>query len=113
MRYPKLARVSGEGGGYNASRTSMDLPISQLVLRTAEAARGPIVKLPTMGGSVPLYLIEDILHAPWPEPDPAASAASRCARRISISLYLPQSQQTRSTKIVSNMETSKDRPENQ
>ena len=64
MRFPKLARVVVEPGGYAASRTSMDLPISQLVLRTAEAARGPIVKLPTMGGSVPLYMIEEILHAP-------------------------------------------------
>ena len=27
-------------------------------------ARGPIVKLPTMGGSVPLFMIENILHAP-------------------------------------------------
>jgi acetylornithine deacetylase/succinyl-diaminopimelate desuccinylase-like protein len=64
MHYPKLARVSPVEGGYPASRTSMDLPISQLVLRTAESARGPVVKLPTMGGSVPLYMIEEILHAP-------------------------------------------------
>jgi acetylornithine deacetylase/succinyl-diaminopimelate desuccinylase-like protein len=64
MQYPKLAYISGREGGYNASRTSMDLPISQLVLRTAEAARGPVVRLPTMGGSVPLYMIEDILHTP-------------------------------------------------
>ena len=64
MATPKLARVVVEKGGYPASRTSMDLPISQLVLRTAEAARGPIVKLPTMGGSVPLFMIEEILHAP-------------------------------------------------
>jgi len=42
----------------------MDLPISQLVLRTAEEARGAVVKLPTMGGSVPLYMIEEILKAP-------------------------------------------------
>ena len=64
LRYPKLARVMGVEGGYRASRTSMDLPISQLVLRTAEEARGPVVKLPTMGGSVPLYMIEEILHTP-------------------------------------------------
>ncbi len=64
MQYPKLARVSPVEGGYPASRTSMDLPISQLVLRTAESAAGPVVKLPTMGGSVPLYMIEEILHAP-------------------------------------------------
>jgi acetylornithine deacetylase/succinyl-diaminopimelate desuccinylase-like protein len=64
MSHPKVAKVIVEPGGYNAARTSMDLPISQLVLRTAESARGPVVKLPTMGGSVPLYMIEAILHAP-------------------------------------------------
>jgi acetylornithine deacetylase/succinyl-diaminopimelate desuccinylase-like protein len=64
MSHPKVAKVIVEPGGYNAARTSMDLPISQLVLRTAEAARGPVVKLPTMGGSVPLYMIEEILHTP-------------------------------------------------
>jgi acetylornithine deacetylase/succinyl-diaminopimelate desuccinylase-like protein len=64
MQYARLAQVRNAERGYSASRTSMDLPISQLVLRTAESARGPIVKLPTMGGSVPLYMIEEILHAP-------------------------------------------------
>jgi acetylornithine deacetylase/succinyl-diaminopimelate desuccinylase-like protein len=64
MAHPKLARVTVEPGGYPASRTSMDLDISQLVLRTAVAARGPVVKLPTMGGSVPLFMIEQILHTP-------------------------------------------------
>jgi acetylornithine deacetylase/succinyl-diaminopimelate desuccinylase-like protein len=64
MAHPRIAKVVVEPGGYNASRTSMDLPISQLVLRTADSARGPIVKLPTMGGSVPLFMIENILHVP-------------------------------------------------
>jgi acetylornithine deacetylase/succinyl-diaminopimelate desuccinylase-like protein len=64
MAHPKVARAVVEPGGYNASRTSMDLPISQLVLKTADSARGPVVRLPTMGGSVPLFMIEDILHAP-------------------------------------------------
>ncbi len=64
MSHPKIAKVTVEPGGYNASRTSMDLPISQLVLRTADSARGPIVKLPTMGGSVPLFMIDEILHVP-------------------------------------------------
>jgi acetylornithine deacetylase/succinyl-diaminopimelate desuccinylase-like protein len=64
MKYPRLAFVVEDPASYAASRTSMDLPISQLVLRTADAARGPIVRLPTMGGSVPLYMIEEILHAP-------------------------------------------------
>ena len=64
MSHPRVAKVVVEKGGYNASRTSMDLPISQLVLRTADAVHGPVVRLPTMGGSVPLYMIDDVLHAP-------------------------------------------------
>jgi acetylornithine deacetylase/succinyl-diaminopimelate desuccinylase-like protein len=64
MAHPRVAFVKPHAGSYNASRTSMELPISQLVLQTAESARGPIVKLPSMGGSVPLYMIEEILHAP-------------------------------------------------
>jgi len=63
MAHRRLAKVT-QIPGYNASRTSMDLPISQLVLKTADSARGPVVRLPTMGGSVPLYMIDEILHAP-------------------------------------------------
>jgi acetylornithine deacetylase/succinyl-diaminopimelate desuccinylase-like protein len=33
-------------------------------LRTADTVRGPVVKLPTMGGSVPLYMISQTLGAP-------------------------------------------------
>jgi acetylornithine deacetylase/succinyl-diaminopimelate desuccinylase-like protein len=40
------------------SRTPMDLPISQEVIRTVESARGRAVKLPTMGGGLPLDSIE-------------------------------------------------------
>jgi acetylornithine deacetylase/succinyl-diaminopimelate desuccinylase-like protein len=64
MSHSKVAKVSNREGGYNAERTSMDLPISKLVIRTADTVRGPVVKLPTMGGSVPLYMISDILHTP-------------------------------------------------
>src|SRR5271169_1096283 len=44
--------------GYNAVRTPMDLPIAQEVIRTVESARGEVVLLPTMGGSVPLGAME-------------------------------------------------------
>jgi acetylornithine deacetylase/succinyl-diaminopimelate desuccinylase-like protein len=46
------------------SRTSMDLPISREVIRTVESARGPSVKLPTMGGGLPLDSIERPLGVP-------------------------------------------------
>jgi acetylornithine deacetylase/succinyl-diaminopimelate desuccinylase-like protein len=64
MSHPKVAKVVEREGGYNAERTSMDLPISQLVIRTADSVRGPVVKLPTMGGSVPLYMVSEILQVP-------------------------------------------------
>ena len=54
MAHAKVAKVIEAEGGYNAVRTSMDLPISQDVIRTVESARGPTIKMPTMGGSVPL-----------------------------------------------------------
>jgi hypothetical protein len=42
----------------------MDLPSSRELLPTAESARGPVVKLPTIGGSVPLYMIEAVTGEP-------------------------------------------------
>jgi|SRR5579863_1069052 len=64
MSRAKVAKVVAPESGYPAERTSMDLPISREVLRIAESARGPVVKLPTMGGSVPLYMISQTLGCP-------------------------------------------------
>ncbi len=61
MSHPRVAKVVSKEGGYNAVRTSMDLPISREVIRAVESARGPAVKVPTMGGSVPLDMIEHAL----------------------------------------------------
>ena len=61
MTHARVAKVIVEPGGYNSVRTSMDLPISQDVIRTVESARGPVVKIPIMGGSVPLDAIESTL----------------------------------------------------
>ncbi len=57
MAHPKVAKVIASGGE-GAVRTPMDLPISQEVIRVVESARGPAVKLPNMGGSLPLVSIE-------------------------------------------------------
>jgi acetylornithine deacetylase/succinyl-diaminopimelate desuccinylase-like protein len=61
MSHERVAKVVSKEGGYNAVRTSMDLPISKEVIRAVESARGPSVKVPTMGGSVPLDMIERAL----------------------------------------------------
>ncbi len=58
MAHARVAKIVANEGGYNAVRTSMDLPISQEVIRAVESARGSAVKVPTMGGSVPLEAIE-------------------------------------------------------
>jgi len=56
--HPRVARVVRGQEGYNAVRTPMDLPIAQLVIRAVQSARGNVVLLPTMGGSVPLGAME-------------------------------------------------------
>lgn len=59
--HPKVALVVVKPGGYNSARTPMDLPISQDVIRTVESARGPVLKMPNSGASVPLDMIERAL----------------------------------------------------
>jgi acetylornithine deacetylase/succinyl-diaminopimelate desuccinylase-like protein len=58
MSHPKVAKVIVHEGGYNAVRTSMDLPISQEIIKTTMSARGPTVLFPTSGGSDPRDVIE-------------------------------------------------------
>ncbi len=61
--HPKVAKVVVSEGAV-AIRTPMDLPISQEVIRTVESARGPSVKLPNMGGGLPLDSVDRPLHVP-------------------------------------------------
>ena len=53
------------GPGYPGYRTSMDLPASRAVIAAVEeAAGGPVVKLPSLGGSIPMSLFAEKLGAP-------------------------------------------------
>ncbi|MGH9722058.1 MAG: M20/M25/M40 family metallo-hydrolase [Bryobacteraceae bacterium] len=63
LRYPRVIRVQKKGG-YNAVRTPMDLPAAKQVIETVKAVRGSVALLPTLGGSVPLYVFEEQLRAP-------------------------------------------------
>jgi len=64
MRHPRIAKITWEAG-YAPTRVAMDSPLSQAVLRaTSEAVGGPVVALPTLGGSLPMYTFEKVLHAP-------------------------------------------------
>lgn len=59
-RYERVARLDYEGG-YPATHTPMDLPVAVAVLRTVGEAIGEKpVALPVLGGSVPMYIFENL-----------------------------------------------------
>lgn len=62
--HPRIIQVQW-GPGNPAARTSMDLPASRAVVKTIEDSTGAsIVKAPTLGGTLPMYLFTDVLKAP-------------------------------------------------
>jgi acetylornithine deacetylase/succinyl-diaminopimelate desuccinylase-like protein len=64
LQYPNIATVR-IGSGYNAQRTSMDLPIAQRIVKAVQTSTtDPVILLPSAGGSLPLFLFEQILNTP-------------------------------------------------
>jgi acetylornithine deacetylase/succinyl-diaminopimelate desuccinylase-like protein len=68
LAHPRIARLV-PAPHYRAVRTPIDLPIAGRVAAAAEAAAaqdaaGPVVLTPTLGGSLPLYLFEDLSGLP-------------------------------------------------
>jgi len=64
MKYPLLATVVKRGAGYNAQRTPMDLPLAQKVIKAIETTVDDgVIKVPSLGGSLPLYLFEQYLQS--------------------------------------------------
>jgi acetylornithine deacetylase/succinyl-diaminopimelate desuccinylase-like protein len=65
LAHPLIATVVQRAGSYDASRTPMDLPLAQSVVQALRATTpGPVMQLPTSGGSLPLIYLTDILHVP-------------------------------------------------
>jgi acetylornithine deacetylase/succinyl-diaminopimelate desuccinylase-like protein len=63
-RYDKIIRVIAGKDGYNAQRTSMNLPLAKTVIKAVKnTTTEQVVLMPTMGGSLPLFLIEKYLNA--------------------------------------------------
>lgn len=63
-KYPLIARVKA-GSGYNAQRTKMDLPIAKQVIKAVQSSTNEnVVLMPSLGGSLPLYLFEKHLATP-------------------------------------------------
>lgn len=65
LAHPFIAKFIHLKGGYNAQRTRMDLPISLRVIDAVQAASNDlVVRMPTLGGSLPLSIISETLNIP-------------------------------------------------
>lgn len=64
--HPRIAKVERATSGYVAARTRMDHPIVPLLAEAVREASGgeEVILTPGMGGSLPLYLFNDILERP-------------------------------------------------
>jgi acetylornithine deacetylase/succinyl-diaminopimelate desuccinylase-like protein len=64
MKYGKLIKIIKGDDGYVAQRTPLDLPIAQGVTKAVQSTVDyPVILMPSLGGSLPLYLFEKILGA--------------------------------------------------
>ncbi len=64
LRHQRIAQVVVPAVGYEAVRTSMDIRVARKVVASIESVRKPLVLQPTLGGSLPLEMIERVLQAP-------------------------------------------------
>ena len=64
MAHAKIVKITWESG-YPATRTPMDAPVSLAVIGAVNSAiGGNVVTVPTLGGSLPMFTFEEVLHAP-------------------------------------------------
>jgi acetylornithine deacetylase/succinyl-diaminopimelate desuccinylase-like protein len=57
MAHPKIVKVTW-GAGYPPARTALDLPLAREIASLMTAAGHPPVRLPSLGGSIPMYLFQ-------------------------------------------------------
>jgi acetylornithine deacetylase/succinyl-diaminopimelate desuccinylase-like protein len=63
MAHGKIVKVNW-GVGYPPARTALDLPLSREVARLMGAAGHDPIRLPTVGGSIPMYLFQQPNETP-------------------------------------------------
>jgi acetylornithine deacetylase/succinyl-diaminopimelate desuccinylase-like protein len=63
--HAKVIRVRWTGG-YPAARTTLEAPATQALLAAADWTLGrPVIRVPTLGGSLPLHHFVEVLGAPF------------------------------------------------
>ncbi|MBK9153925.1 MAG: M20/M25/M40 family metallo-hydrolase [Chloracidobacterium sp.] len=62
QKHPFIAKFIHVSGSYNAQRTRMDLPVSLAIIDAVQkTVSEPIVRMPSLGGSLPLSIISETL----------------------------------------------------
>lgn len=62
-KHARLIRVDVKPGGTNAQRTPMDFPLAQAVVTAVQSTvEYPVVLFPTLGGTLPLIQVEEVLR---------------------------------------------------
>ncbi|MEQ1641990.1 MAG: M20/M25/M40 family metallo-hydrolase [Pyrinomonadaceae bacterium] len=65
QKYHRIAKFNHVPGSYNAQRTKMDLPISLAIIEAVQkTSTEPIIRMPSLGGSLPLSIISEALGQP-------------------------------------------------
>ena len=65
MAHPQIARIRRTEHGYPAYRTPMDLPVARAAIAALrDFGERPPVILPSLGGSLPIYMFGDLLDVP-------------------------------------------------
>lgn len=62
--HPKVIRMRATGDGYPSARTDMELPIVREAVDAIRRARPGLIEMPTLGGSLPIFLFQKVLGAP-------------------------------------------------
>ncbi|HSY47586.1 MAG TPA: M20/M25/M40 family metallo-hydrolase [Thermoanaerobaculia bacterium] len=63
LAHPKIAKITW-GPGYPAARTPLDLPLSRQIITIMTTAGHDPVRVPTLGGSIPMYLFQQPANTP-------------------------------------------------
>jgi acetylornithine deacetylase/succinyl-diaminopimelate desuccinylase-like protein len=65
MAHAKIVRIDWDSG-YPASRTALEAPAAQAITRAVDLAVGKaVIRLPMLGGSLPLHLFDEVLRTPY------------------------------------------------